>query len=145
MGVLLISLLASMEMKITQTLLDNLTEQAKASPRLRMNMDLRNSAEDKSQRMLNAIEPGSPLPIHRHQHSSETVVCLRGRLVEEFYDELERTEAIELSPNGPVVAVNIPIGQWHTVRSLESGTVILEVKDGPYEPTGEEDILAVAR
>ena len=64
--------------------------------------------------------------------------------MEEFYDELERTctEAIELSPNGPVVAVNIPIGQWHTVRSLESGTVILEVKDGPYEPLGLEDILA---
>ena len=138
---MLLSLLASMEMEITQALLDNLTEQAKASPRLRMNMDLRNSAEDKSQRMLNAIEPGSPLPIHRHQHSSETVVCLRGRLVEEFYDELERTEAIELSPNGLVVAVNIPIGQWHTVRSLESGTVILEVKDGPYEPLGPEDIL----
>ena len=128
-------------MKITQALLDNLTEQAKASPRLRMNMDLRNSAEDKSQRMLNAIEPGSPLPIHRHRNSSETVVCLRGRLVEEFYDELERTEAIELSPNGSVVAVNIPIGQWHTVRSLESGTVISEVKDGSYEPLGPEDIL----
>ena len=130
-------------MNITQALLDNLTEQAKASSRLRMNMDLRNSAEDKSQRMLNAIEPGSQLPIHRHQNSSETVVCLRGRLVEEFYDELERTctEAIELSPNGPVVAVNIPIGQWHTVRSLESGTVILEVKDGAYEPLGPEDIL----
>lgn len=93
--------------------------------------------------MLKAIEPGSPSPIHRYRNSSETVVCLRGRLVEEFYDELERTctEAIELSPNGPVVAVNIPIGQWHTVRSLESGTVILEVKDRPYEPLGSEDIL----
>ena len=130
-------------MKITQALLDSLTEQAKASPRLRMNIDLRNSAEDQSQRMLNAIEPESPLPIHRHQKSSETVVCLRGRLVEEFYDELERrcVEAIELSPNGPVVAVNIPIGQWHTVRSLEIGTVILEVKDGPYEPLSDVDIL----
>ena len=63
----------------------------------------------------------------------------------ERYDELERrcTEAIELSPGGPVVALNIPIGQWHTVRALESGTVIMEVKDGPYEPTGEEDILAL--
>ena len=131
-------------MKITQTLMDELTAEAKASPRLRMNKDLRNSPEDKSQRMLNAIEPGSLLPIHRHRNSSETVVCLRGRLVEEFYDELERhcTEAIEFSPNGPVVAVNIPIGQWHTVRSLESGTVILEVKDGPYEPLGPEDILS---
>ena len=130
-------------MKITQALLDNLTEQAKASPRLRMNIDLRNSPEDKSQRMLNAIEPGSPMSIHRHRHSSETVVCLRGRLVEEFYDDLEWmcTEAIELSPNGPVVAINIPLGQWHTVRALESGTVILECKDGPYEPLGEDDIL----
>ena len=98
-----------------------------------MNYDLRNSASDGSQRMLNAIEPGSPLPIHRHRKSSETVVCLRGRLVEEFYDEL--------SPSGMVVALNIPIGQWHTVRALESGTVIMEVKDGQYEPTGEEDIL----
>lgn len=130
-------------MKITQALLDKLTEEAKASPRLRMNLDLRNSDKDQSQRMLNAIEPGSPLPIHRHQKSSETVVCLRGRLVEEYYDELERrcTEAIELSPNGPVVALNIPTGQWHTVRSLESGTVIIEVKDGPYEPISDVDIL----
>ena len=129
--------------KISQAVLDNLTEQAKASPRLRMNLDLRNSAEDKSQRMLNAIEPGSPLPIHRHQKTSETVVCLRGRLVEEYYDELERicTERIELSPNGPVVALNIPAGQWHTVQALESGTVIMEVKDGAYEPIGPEDIL----
>ena len=69
-------------MKITQALLDDLTAKAKVSPRLRMNYDLRNSAEDGSQRMLNAIEPGSPLPIHRHRHSSETVVCLRERLQE---------------------------------------------------------------
>ena len=133
-------------MKITQALLDQLTAEAQASPRLRMNLDLRNSAEDQSQRMLNAIEPGSPLPIHRHQHTSETVVCLRGSLVEEYYDELERvcTERIELSPNGPVVAVNIPAGQWHTVRALESGTVILEMKEGPYAPIGPEDILASA-
>ena len=130
-------------MKITQAVLDELTAQAKASPRLRMNMDLRNSAEDQSQRMLNAIEPGSPMPIHRHQKTSETVVCLRGRLVWEFYDELERrcTEAIELSPDGQVVALNVPAGQWHTVRALESGSVILEMKNGPYEPMGPEDIL----
>ena len=130
-------------MKITQALLDKLTEEAKASPRLRMNLDLRNSADDQSQRMLNAIEPGSVVPIHRHRKSSETVVCLRGRLVEEFYDDLERicTEAIELSPNGPVVALNIPAGQWHTIRSLESGSVILEMKDGRFEPTQDCDIL----
>lgn len=130
-------------MKITQALLDDLTAKAKVSPRLRMNYDLRNSSADGSQRMLNAIEPGSVVPIHRHRGSTETVVCLRGRVVEEYYDEQERicTEAIELSPGGQNVAVNIPIGQWHTIRSLESGTVIMEVKDGPYEPTGPEDIL----
>ena len=129
-------------MKITQELLDGLTEQAKASPRLRMNMDLRNSAEDGSQRMLNAIEPGSPLPIHRHRKSSETVVCLRGRLQEVFYSDAgEVSEVIELAPCSDCVALNIPIGQWHTVRVLESGTVILECKDGRYEPLGEEDMM----
>ena len=130
-------------MKITQTILDELTAKAKESPRLRMNLDLRDSAEDSSQRMLNAIEPGSPLPIHRHRKSSETVVCLRGRLIEEFYDDLERTctDRIELSPNGPVVALNIPAGQWHTVQALESGTVILEMKNGKYEPIQDCDVL----
>jgi len=131
-------------MKITQALLDKLTEQAKASPRLRMNFDLRNSDADTSQRMLNAIEPGSPLPIHRHQKTSETVVCLCGRLVWEFYDELECicTETVELSPGGPVVALNIPAGQWHTVRALESGTCIVEMKNGAYEPLSDVDILS---
>lgn len=130
-------------MIINDAILDNLTAQAKSSPRLRMNLDLRNTPEDNSQRMLNAIEPGSPEVIHRHRNSSETVVCLRGRLVEEFYDDLERicTEAIELSPNGPNVAVNIPIGQWHSIRAVESGTVVLACKDGQYEPLGDEDIL----
>lgn len=131
--------------KITQALLDSLTEKAKASPRLRANFDLRNSENDKSQRMLNAIEPGSPLPIHRHQKTSETVVCLRGKLVWEFYDELERicTDYIELSPNGQVVALNVPAGQWHTVKALESGSVILECKEGAYEPLQDCDTLAL--
>ena len=131
-------------MKITQALLDKLTAQAKASPRLRMNYDLRNSAEDGSQRMLNAIEPGSPLPIHRHQKTSETVVCLRGRLVEEFYAETgELTDSVELAPNSAVVALDILAGQWHTVRALENGTVILEMKDGKYAPQCPEDILSL--
>ena len=130
-------------MKITKAILDDLTAKAKASPRLRMNLDLRDSESEGSQRMLNAIEPGSLIPIHRHRNTSETVVCLRGRLVEEFYDELERrcTEAIELSPNGPVVALNIPAGQWHTLRALESGSVILEMKNGKFEPLSDVDIL----
>lgn len=132
-------------MVINQSLLNQLTEQAKASPRLRMNYDLRNSEDDGSQRMLNAIEPGSPERIHRHQHTSETVVCIRGRVVEEFYDDLERicTESIVLTPNGPNVAVNIPAGQWHSIRAVESGSVVLAVKDGKYEPLSDADILAL--
>ena len=130
-------------MKITQALLDKLTAEAKASPRLRMNLDLRNSAEDQSQRMLNAIEPGSPLPIHRHRKTSETVVCLRGHLREIFYDDNGKvTETIELAPASDCVALNIPAGQWHTVEVLESGTVILEMKDGPYRPLDEDDVMA---
>ena len=132
-------------MVVSQAVLDELTAQAKASPRLRMNMDLRNGPEDGSQRMLNAIEPGSPLPIHRHKYTSETIVCVRGRVVEELYDELERicTDAIELTPGGPNFLVNVPAGQWHTVRALESGSVLLECKDGKWEPLGPEDILSL--
>ena len=129
-------------MIIDQSILDGLTAQAKASPRLRMNMDLRNSPEDQSQRMLNAIEPGTILPIHRHRTSSETVVCLRGHFEEYFYDAEGRlTDTIDMVPGGTVI--NIPIGQWHNLKSLESGTVLLEVKDGPYVPLEEDDILRV--
>ena len=128
--------------KISQAVLDKLTAEAKASPRLRMNLDLRNSSEDQSQRMLNAIEPGSPLPIHRHMKSSETVVCIRGHLRELFYnDKREITDIVDLQPGGECVALNIPVGQWHSVEVLESGTVIMEVKDGAYEPLGPEDVL----
>ena len=130
-------------MKITQAILDNLTEQAKSSPRLRMNLDLRDSDSDNSQRLLTAIEPGSPLPIHRHQNTSETMVCLRGKLQVEYYDELERicSDSFILEPNGFNVAVSIPMGVWHTVHALESGTCILEMKNGAYEPLSDEDIL----
>lgn len=130
-------------MIINQKVLDDLIAQAKASPRLRMNLDLRDDPGNHCQRMLNAIEPGSDMPIHRHQHTSETVVCLRGCLVEEFYDELERicTESIELKPGGPNFAVNVPAGQWHRVWAKESGTVLMESKNGVWEPLAPEDIL----
>ena len=131
-------------MKIDNTLLDDLTAQAQASPRLRMNMDLRNSSADSSQRMLNAIEPGSVVPIHRHQKTSETVVVLRGRVVEEYYSSTGVLEAsYELAAGAPVFALNIPAGQWHTLRALESGTVILEMKDGAYEAISPADILSM--
>lgn len=130
-------------MKITQAVLDELSAKAKENPRLRMNLDLRDSAEDGSQRMLNAIEPGSPLPIHRHQHTSETMVCLRGKLLVEYYDELERicSDSFVIEPNGFNIAVSIPAGVWHTVHALETGTCILEMKNGAYEPLSENDIL----
>lgn len=128
-------------MIIDQHTLDTLTAQAKASPRLRMNLDLRNSPEDQSQRMLNAIEPGTVLPIHRHRTSSETVVCLRGHFEEYFYDEDGRlTETIDMVPGGTLI--NIPAGQWHSLKSLESGTVLLECKDGAWAPLEEEDIFS---
>lgn len=132
-------------MVIDKKILDDLTVQAKASPRLRMAFDLRNTPEDNSQRMLNAIEPGSVMQIHRHQKTSETVVCLRGKVVEEFYDDLERicTDSIVLLPNGPNVAINVPIGQWHRLLAVESGSVVLSVKDGKYEPLSDADILTV--
>ena len=127
-------------MIIDQQALDELTARAKDSPRLRMNLDLRNSPADQSQRMLNAIEPGTVLPIHRHRTTSETVVCIRGHFEEYFYDVSgARTAVVDMVPGGNVL--NIPIGWWHSLRSLESGTVLLEVKDGAYEPIGEEDIL----
>ena len=129
-------------MIIDNILLDNLTAQAKESPRLRMNLDLRNSDADSSQRMLNAIEPGSVVPIHRHQKTSETVVVLRGRVVEEYYDsEGVCVATYELAAGGPAFGLNIPAGQWHTLRALESGTVILEMKDGAYEPIGVADVM----
>ena len=129
-------------MTIENLLLDKLTAQAKESPRLRMNYDLRNSDADTSQRMLNAIEPGSEIPIHRHQTTSETLVVLRGRFEECYYSsDGEVLQIYEVAAGGPVCALNIPSGQWHTLRSLESGTVILEMKDGAYEPMKDEDIL----
>ena len=129
-------------MKIDNVLLDKLTAQAQASPRLRMNLDLRNSEADCSQRMLNAIEPGSVVPVHRHQKTSETVVVLRGRVAEEYYSSEGAVEAsFDLAAGGPVCALNIPAGQWHTLRALDPGTVILEMKDGPYEPIQECDVL----
>ena len=132
-----------MQVRIDNALLDSLTEQAKGSARLRMSYDLRNSEADLSQRMLNAVEPGSVIPIHRHQKTSETMVVLRGRVVVELYDELERicSSAYEVYPGGDIYALNIPAGAWHTLRALESGTVILEMKDGAYEPVAECDIL----
>ena len=129
-------------MKIDNILLDDLTAQAQASPRLRMNMDLRDSAEDQSQRMLNALEPGTVIPIHRHRSTSETVVILRGRAVQWLYDdEGKETGSVLLEAGGEIPAMQVEKGQWHRLEALESGTVIVEFKNGAYEPIQECDIL----
>ena len=126
-------------MLIDSHLLDTLTAQAQASPRLRMNFDLRNSPEDGSQRMLNALEPGTVMPIHRHHGSSETVICVRGHFEEYFYDsEGKLTETVDMVPGG--VVLNIEKGRWHSLKCLESGTVLLEAKDGAYAPLREDEV-----
>ena len=127
-------------MIIDRHILDALTARARVSPRLRMNLDLRNSTEDQSQRMLNAIEPGTRMPVHRHRTTSETVVCLRGHFEEYFYDEFGvLTDVVDMRPGGTLL--NIPAGRWHSLRSLESGTVLLECKDGAWTPLEQEDVL----
>ena len=126
-------------MVIDNNVLDELTRRAKNSPRLRMNMDLRNSPEDQSQRMLNAIEPGTVLPVHRHMNSSVTIVCVRGHFEEYYYDD--NGNLIETIDMRPGIVLNLPAGQWHSINSLESGTIILEVQDGKWEPVAPEDIL----
>ena len=130
-------------MIIDKKVLDELTVKAKLNPRLRANLDLRDSAEDDSQRMLNAIEPGTVLPIHRHKATSETCICIRGHFEEYFYDDEGRlTETIDMVPGGNVI--NIPAGQWHSLRSLESGTILFEAKNGKYAPLAEDEVLIIS-
>ena len=129
-------------MLIDTKLLDSLSAQAKASPRLRMNLDLRNTPEDHSQRMLNALEPGTVMPIHRHQHTSETVVVLRGKVKWLYYnDQGELTDTILVEADGDIRGMSVPMGQWHSLECLESGSVILECKDGAWEAMREEDMM----
>jgi len=129
-------------MIINGVLIDELISQAKCSNRLRSNLDLRNSDNDLSQRMLNALEPGTVMPIHRHKDTSETCVCIRGHFEEYFYDEKGNlTDTIDMVPGG--VVLNIEAGQWHSLKCLESGTVLLEAKDGAYRPLDEDEIMEV--
>jgi len=131
-------------MVITKEILDILSEQAKENPRLRQSMDLRNSPEDLSQRMLNALEPGTVMPIHRHMASSETVVLLRGRICWHFYDDAgNKTESVVLDANGDVRCINVEKGRWHSLECLESDSVILECKDGRYEGLTKDEIMSV--
>lgn len=135
-------------MNFNKSFLDNLSEKARESERLRMHYDLRDSLEDGSMRMLNAIEPGSVIPVHRHTMTSEDVVIIRGRAEEVFYNEdgmetgrwlLEPGENNENS----CPAIHVPAGQYHTCQSLKSGTVIIEFKNTMYDPKRSEEMLEV--
>lgn len=131
-------------MKIDNQLLDTLSAQAKANPRLRQAFDLRTTPEDQSQRILNAVEPGTILPIHRHRGSTETILVLRGKVVQHYYNDAgEKTASFELAPGSAQVGMSVPVGQWHALESLEEGSVIFECKDGAYQPLSAEDILEV--
>lgn len=129
-------------MIITKEILDELTAKAKENPRLRCNLDMRNSAEDQSQRMLNALEPGTVMPIHRHHDSSETVVIVRGKIQWVFYNENgNETERVVLDADGDPRMLNVEKDRWHSLVCLESGSVLYESKDGPYHPLEEDEIM----
>lgn len=131
-------------MLINQDLLDTLSAQAKTSPRLRMSFDLRDSVEDGSQRILNALEPGTILPIHRHRYSSETVAMLRGKAKWIYYDDEGNViDTVIVEAGGNICGISVPKGQWHNTVCLETGTVIMEAKDGPYAPLRDEDIMCI--
>jgi cupin fold WbuC family metalloprotein len=131
-------------MLIDDHLLDEVTERAKASERLRMNFNLHDSLQSGAQRLLNALEPGTVLPVHRHRQTAETYILLRGRLKVFFHDSDGRvSESFLLDPLEGQYGVHIPAGQWHSLEVLQSGSVIFEVKEGPYEPLGEGDMLTL--
>ena len=141
-------------MIIDQKLPDDISVQAKANPRLRQAYDFRTTPEDNSQRILNAVEPGIVLPIHRHRGTAETIVVLRGKVLQHYYnDNGEKIASYLLAPYCPnlsnslntsepfACAMSVPVGQWHALESLEEGSVIFECKDGAYEPLSVDDIL----
>ncbi len=131
-----------MKLLLNKELLDEITEQAKESPRLRMNYNLHNTLEAKAQRLFNVLEPGTVIPIHRHRHTDETYILVRGKLQVIYYNEQkEVTAEVVLDPLTDVFGLHVPAGQWHTVVPLESGTTVFEVKDGPYAPFEAQDIL----
>lgn len=128
-------------MIIDDSLLDKVTSEAETSPRLRMNYNLHDSLYAKAQRLINVLLPGTILPIHRHRHTAETYVLLRGKMFVVFYDDLGgQVERYLLDPTIGNYGVQILAGQWHGIEVIEPST-IFEVKDGPYTPLSPEDIM----
>lgn len=129
-------------MEINKDFLGKLFEQAVENPRLRQSYDLRTTSDDNSQRILNALLPGTVVPIHRHPNSNENVLLLCGKLVEIIYDENgKEKERIHLDPTIGNYGCVIPPGAWHTVEVLEP-SVIYEAKDGKYGEDGSETLDA---
>jgi len=129
-------------MLINRELLDKVSAAAKRSERLRMNYNFHDSLAAPSQRLLNALEPGTIMPVHRHRHTSETYILIRGAIKMMFYSDSGKvTESVILSDKNDNFGYNIPVGQWHSLEVLESDTVIFETKDGPYAPLSDDDIL----
>ena len=128
-------------MLLDDKLLDEVAALARTSERLRMNRDMRNSTDDTSQRLLNAREIGTVLPIHRHSTTSEIQLLLRGKIDVMFYDEQRREiERFHLDPRNGMYGVDIPAGTWHNLVVIEPA-VIFEAKDGAYKPLSPEDVL----
>ena len=128
--------------EINEALLETLWEKARNSERLRQNFDLRTTPEDGSQRMLNALIPGTNVPIHQHENTSETIVCLKGRLDVVFYDQqpngaFEETQRVTLDPSHGSFGIQIPQSAWHSVE-VHTPSVIFEAKDGKFVGRCEE-------
>lgn len=131
-------------MVIDEKLLDELSAQAKASPRLRMNYNFHQSLDEKCHRFLNAVEPGADIPIHHHPTKEESFILLRGRVrVTTYNDDGTVMESVVLDANGDVRCINVEKARWHSLECLESGSVLLESKDGKYEPLREEEIMSL--
>lgn len=129
-------------MIINEQLLNQVSSQAKDSPRLRMNYNLHEHLEDKVHRFFNAMEPETIVPIHRHRDTAETFILVRGKMRVVFYDNNKNIiEDTVLSDDNGNYGVHIPIGVWHWVEILEPNTVTFEVKEGPYHPLTDEDIM----
>lgn len=127
---------------IDKTLLDAISEKAAQNERLRMNYNFHQQLEDKVQRLLNALEPGTIMPVHRHQHTDEMYIVLRGKLIVKFFDDQKQViSSSVLSPAEGNYGVSIAAGEWHTIEVMEKGTIIFEIKEGPYAPLSSEDIM----
>lgn len=129
-------------MVIDKDLLDKLSDQARNNERFRQLYDLRNSSEDSSQRILNALEPETQFKVHRHPTTCTTIIVIRGAIKHNVYDDMGRVvESVVLKAGTDCSAYQLEKGRWHNIESLESGTVIFEGKDGKYDPLTDTEFL----